>query len=64
MYMINSSQWSNLLRKRAITASFYFPAEQESACLKTKQVSVNSTATILMGAFCNTHSGFHMEETA
>ena len=33
---LNSGLWSNLLRKTAITANFYFPAEKESACIRKK----------------------------
>ena len=39
---MNSGQWSNLLRKTAITANFYFPSEEESVCVRQNLVSVNS----------------------
>ena len=32
----SSGLWSNLLRKTAITTTFYFPAEQESQCKRKK----------------------------
>ena len=33
---LNSGLWSNLLRKTAITTTFYFPAEEESVCIRRK----------------------------
>ena len=43
---------------------FYFPAEDEHVCIRKKKVSQKvAQATILMRAFCNPHSDFHMEKT-
>ena len=44
--------WPNLLRKTAITTTFYFPAEDDSVCTRKKSVSVNSIG-----------SDFSMEKT-
>ena len=52
---MNSGLWFNLLRKTAITTA----AEDESVCIRKKI----ARATILMQAFCNTGSYFHMEKT-
>ena len=35
---LNSGLWSNLLRKTAITTAFYFPADEESVCIRRKIV--------------------------
>ena len=39
---LSNSLWSNLLKKTAITTTFYFLAEEESICLRKKLVSINS----------------------
>ena len=55
--------WSNLLRKKTTAKTFYFAAEEKSVCKRKKSVSVNSMSKILMQAFGNTRSAFHMEKT-
>ena len=57
---LNSGLRSNLLRKTAITTTFYFPAEEGSTCLRKNWWVQIAWATILMQAFCNTHSDFQM----
>ena len=60
---LSSGMWSNLLRKTAIETTFYFPAEEQSICIKKKSVSVNSTGHDLYASFCNTCGDFHMGKT-
>ena len=48
---LNGGLWSNLLKKTAITASFYFASEEESACLRKNMVSVNSIGRNLDATF-------------
>ena len=47
---LNSGLWFNLLRKTVISV-FYFPAEEESVCIRTKKVSVNSMGDSLDASF-------------
>ena len=49
-------QWYNLLRTTAITTTFYFPAEEESLCIRKDRCKCK-----LHGP--QTHSDFHMEKT-
>ena len=39
---LNSDLLSNLLRKTAIKTNLYFPAEEDSVCIRKKSVSVNN----------------------
>ena len=39
---LDSDLWSNLLRKSEMTATFYFPADEQSVCIRKIYVSVNS----------------------
>ena len=55
--------WSNLPRKTAIATTFYFAAEEKSVIKRKKSVSLIARGTILIRAFCNTCSNFHMEKT-
>ena len=48
---LNSGLWSNLLRKTAIKANFYFPSEEENVCLRKILVSVNSMGGNLDATF-------------
>ena len=55
---------ANLLKKKTrITTTFYFAAEEESACRTKKYVSLNSKLFLLMQAFCNTGNNFNIEKT-
>ena len=46
---LNSGLWSNLLRETAITATFYFPEEEE--CMYTLEFQIDKTPRLLIILF-------------
>ena len=49
---MNSGLWSKLLKKTVITATFYFPADEEKVCIrKQARFGPNFSHKIVFGGF-------------